>query len=186
MTTIAVIHDGANHTIIGSDTQITMGNYPSKGDPKWVQYKSWAIGYIGELRAGNILERHASRILAGDTPYEVTEAMRAVFGEHGFRGEPGENDGAPDYQNGWILARADAVWDICYQLSYAPIEANTLWARGSGAKYAIGAGKAFLDLSYLMNRTLIVEKSIQIAALFDLNTGSDNIWVNELNKHENG
>ena len=159
MTTICVYCSATGSTVIGSDLLAACGSgVPSSGEPKWIRHNDWALGYTGELRAGNILRHHADIILKYDNPYEITEAMRRLFGEHGFDSKPDNGDSAPAYASSFILAGPGKAWDICGQLSYQPIEEGIVWARGSGSQYAMGAGTT------LSNRGWGPEKSYRASA----------------------
>ena len=180
MTTIVAMHTPAG-TWIGADSRAATGSgfRLATTARKWVWSpdRSRAIGFSGESRT--------YAVLAGGGVFPDDDDANAVAGciRHlllgaGYQPKSGET-GAPSYDNSFIYASPMGVWDIDSALSADRIDDGDLWARGSGAQFALGAGRALMRECPDMAPDAVLHRALQAAAAYDLYTGGE-LFVHRL------
>jgi ATP-dependent protease HslVU (ClpYQ) peptidase subunit len=105
---------------------------------KWSRFSSWAIATSGKGLAQDALESQRAKF-----PNQTDEVQQIVkwMAEAFEKAKLGEvDDGAKDYHMTALLVHSSGlVYDVDSALSVAKIPENTLWARGSGMEFALGA-----------------------------------------------
>ena len=143
MTVICALCDAGSKTVwLGCNDGVTLGDTRMHGvcAPKWQRFGQWAFGISGSPLLGELLATVHDEFPPGDAPASAVIAfVRAVFDERDFGNrEDGEN--ASSYSCSAILAHRDGrIWDVDTYFAIAELQPGTLWARGSGMEYALGA-----------------------------------------------
>ena len=140
MTIITALYSGGK-VYFGYNDGMTIGDspFPGKSCP-WVRLGRWAIGVSGSTNIFNILGHHAhdfddSQSSAANMVFKI----RSLLIQYNLGGRDGE--GFEDQYGIWcILANVDGeIWDLDNKMAYTEVQEGTLWARGSGTEYALGA-----------------------------------------------
>lgn len=170
MTIICALHEPGVGTWIGSDSMACAGDVKAPAHVrKWVFAGAWAIGQSGHPRALSLAEKNAEKLAAISCPFDLATTLRDMLRDDGFVVEPG--GGAPsDYGQRWLLARADGLWDSDGGGNVVRVNAGSLWARGSGRDFALGAAFAAPDT---MSALHVVAGAIQAACYYDSGCGGE-------------
>lgn len=170
MTIICAITDGKK-CFIGSDTQSVGGGVLMDCGPKWIVQGGWAVGVAGDQRLADIIR--ADDILRDlETPWQFTERLRASYKEYDVAPAERRDGGAPSYNSLYLLATPHRVWEVYECLAVTPVRDGKLWALGSGAQCALGAGYAMKRRQPKQIVTMAVEAAIEICS----RCGGD-VWV---------
>ena len=148
MTIITALNDG-QETWLGYNDGDTLGDTPiATSKQAWLKFEDWAFGSSGEAIQQDVLEYNVEKMSgAGSEPFRLVEKMRNLFQEYNHYVDKGKHAG-PSYKIWGILAHKNgSIWDIGSDLALTKIPANTLWARGSGTDYALGAANALREYS---------------------------------------
>ena len=143
MTVICALSDKSSRAIwLGCNDGVTMGDTRMHGvcEPKWQQFGCWALGIAGSPLLGDVLETVRDDIPDNDaSPSVIIQFLRVRFDECEL-GNRDEGDTSTSYPCSAILAHRDGrIWDVDSYLAIAALQPGTLWARGSGMEYALGA-----------------------------------------------
>lgn len=149
--------------ILAQDSKI------ADGADKWIFFQGWALGVTGTMLGLNVLR---SDLLKADSTFDTEKDVVIEIGkiltEYDIGYKPNE-DATWDFGVNCILVSADGrIWDIDCSLCLGPIPAGTLWARGSGEKYALGAASALTQNDPNAEALKIVAASAQAAIDCDL------------------
>ncbi|GAA4021230.1 hypothetical protein GCM10022280_22240 [Sphingomonas swuensis] len=155
------VHFGYNdgHTV--GDTPMPGEGYP------WVWLGPWLLGVSGSSAAFAILCQHRERFADGCESIEaLVLRIRLVLSESGI-GQ--KDDDEVEFRFGvWclLLHPRGEVWDLDDALAYSRIPEDTLWARGSGSDYALGAEHALKSFQVLAPER--VRAAVEAAIALDL------------------
>lgn len=159
MTILTAISDGksiwlgSNYRAVISDTPL-----PGPHDP-WLQKGNWAVGICGASVQLDILMMNAPIFeKISNDPYELADKIRDIFVAKNYfeRG----NGPHPDFGIYCILAHLSGqIWDLDESMALSPIPNDTIWARGSGMDYALGADYALRTFE----KNISLEKRITLA-----------------------
>ncbi|MGF1544623.1 MAG: hypothetical protein ACFB00_09015 [Parvularculaceae bacterium] len=108
---------------------------------KWLRFANWAIAFSGSGVADDALETERGKFPNQATDvHQVTAFIRASFERYDL-GE--KDDGAKDFGvSGLIAQTGGMLYDVDGRLSLGRIPEGTMWARGSGMDFALGADMA--------------------------------------------
>lgn len=142
MTVICALFDEtAGEVWLGCNSAMTIGSTRMPGDwSKWFRFGAWAIGVSGIGLANNLLKRSGENFpVEATSPLDVVLHIKTVFAEFEL-GSKGDDEVATSYDLSCLLAHCDGrIWDMDNCLAIDEIPAGTLWARGSGMDFALGA-----------------------------------------------
>jgi len=142
MTVICALSDVTTGAVwLGCNDAMTIGDTRMPGGlSKWLRFGDWAIGISGIGLANNILRMKGETFsVEAQSPLDVVLHLKAAFADFDF-GNKDQGDAATSYDASFLLAHCDGrVWDIDSWLGIDEIPAGTLWARGSGMEFALGA-----------------------------------------------
>lgn len=107
---------------------------------KWLRFGDWALGVSGIGLAYNVLEMSAEKFpLDAQSPLDVILHIKTAFADFDL-GNKEDGEVALSYDLSCLLAHGDGrVWDMDLRLATDEVPAGTLWARGSGMDFALGA-----------------------------------------------
>ena len=171
---LAVNDPDARQTWLGSDTKARRGRRMEDTGSKWVQFGTWAIGVSGWWRTTNFIQADPGRFLAGvNTPFDVTERLRAAYEQYGYKGsfDAEDHEGPPCYGDTFLVASLDGVWEIGPSFEVLEIRPRCVAVIGSGTDYALGAIWAYNERSIAMDAEGIIARCIDCAAQFDSGCG---------------
>lgn len=153
---------GCNDGVRVGDTQI-----PNAKCIKWFQFGGWAIGLTGSPITFNLLEFKRERFPVEETcPLNIVEFLRALLNESDV-GNRDEDDPAKSYPNTLLLAHCDGrIWDADRFLTIDEVPSGTLWARGSGMEYALGAD--FPLASQNLSCEARIRNAVEAAIFYDI------------------
>lgn len=178
MTTLAAIRVPGVGSWIASDTQSTLGRFRiSATCVKWTVRGHRAIGTCGHLKAGQIIDAQAKRVLASPHIEDILVALEDVWSSAGM--EPSVKQATPIWHQGALVVTERGLWEIDPSLASIPIPAGLPWAVGSGYSYALGAMQAITSLHGLDDPNLIVRSGIAAGIRFDTESGGE-IWSHKL------
>lgn len=141
MTIICAMHEPGVGTWVGTDSRVLSGQTNFIGHVrKTASIGPWVIAHAGVPRALSLVARDHERIAAIDDPFALATALRDMLREDGFVADGSSDDGTTDYGQRWMAARADGLWDLDGVGSVVEVPTLSLWARGSGRAFALGAG----------------------------------------------
>lgn len=172
MTIICALHDTrTGHTVIGSNVGALSGaTRIPQSTTTWLIRNGRALGVTGQHRQFEILRHHADKLLGEATePFDLSERIRNMFRDHDIFGSNRPNDPQSVFGVSMILALADGVWDFDGTLAPCRIDDDTLWARGSGMQFALGAGFACASTDPIIR----VETAVDAARQFDVDCPGD-------------
>lgn len=142
MTVICALFDeAAGEVWLGCNSAMTIGATRMPGAfSKWFRFGDWAIGVSGIGLANNIVQRSGEDFpVEAQSPLDVVLHIKAAFADFDL-GNKGDGEAATSYDLSSLLVHRDGqVWDMDYCLAIDEIPAGTLWARGSGMEFALGA-----------------------------------------------
>ena len=143
MTVICALSDATSKEVwLGCNDGITLGDtrMPGVQQTKWRSFGGWALGMAGSPLFSDLLETVRDDFPTKDvSPAAIIRFMKAVFDDREL-GTRDDDDSATNYSFSAILARRDGrIWDVDSYLAIAELQPGTLWARGSGMEYALGA-----------------------------------------------
>jgi ATP-dependent protease HslVU (ClpYQ) peptidase subunit len=143
MTVICALCEKASKEVwLGCNDGVTLGDtrMPGVREPKWQHFGSWAFGMAGSPLLSDLLETVRSNFPAKNaSPLDIVRFLKAVFDEHEL-GSRDDDDTATSYPFSAVLAHRDGrIWDVDSYFAIAELQPGTLWARGSGMEYALGA-----------------------------------------------
>ena len=148
MTIITAFAD-AGDIWVGFNDQCTLGDTPLPHGDKWLDLGGWAIGVSGASSQADAIARGRKAVeLSSSDPFEFTAALQEILDEHENYIRGGD-DVSRKYGIWSIIAhRSGVIWDLDSCLALTKIPKRTIWARGSGCDYALGAGHvlSFLDM----------------------------------------
>lgn len=174
MTVIAAIHD-QDETWIGSDTMWVYGGSKLFEAPKWVVRGSHAIGVAGARRTIDLCGANAERLFDGvDGPVQFVDRLHALLAEAGYERNP--NERGRDFGEMFIYADVFGVCAIGTSGGTIKMAPGTLWADGSGDRFAIGAGAALAGTGTPEER---LHRAIEIAIAHDDGCGGEP-WIHRL------
>lgn len=155
-------------TWIGADGLVSASN----GDRYPGSVRKWNLGSDGRYAiasAGHSVTRTAlakifdvTAILSG---LELSGVLRAIMKENDL-----EKDHDKRWPNEFIAVMPEGVFDVSSDLSVHPIPDGTLWARGSGENYAIGAGYALGKFQAVSSEQRVIE-AVNAACEFNKGCG---------------
>lgn len=173
MTVIAAVHDrDSGLTYIGSDSLALLnGDRKTFVDDKIIFNGRAAVAVAGDYLTNTIVRRHGVDLLGirGEASvFEFVDRLRILLESKDiFFRQDGE---APKcFGSNLVFANHMGVWDIDSRLCPVAVEGGTLWARGSGAEYALGAGYALEHMPMPPARR--VEEAINAAIRWDSGCG---------------
>ena len=177
MTTLAALHKPGYGTVIGSDSQVTMGNRKTTlNGGKWITAHGWAIGVSGYLRTHNIIDSVKEEMLEDlEGPFDFSSRLLNLLKSAGYC--PDNESGPPDYGAAVLLASSEGLWNIDDLGSVVAAGPGELVAGGSGSGYAFGAGYALRNLTSDPKKR--VQAAIEAGAFFDPYSGGD-VWMMQL------
>ncbi len=125
---------GCNSGMMVGDTRL-----PSAVS-KWSRFGNWALGISGIGLAYNVLQMSAEKFPnEALSPLDVILHIKTTFAEFDL-GVKEDGEVALTYDVCSLLVhRNGRIWDMDFRLAVDEIPAGTLWARGSGMDFAIGA-----------------------------------------------
>lgn len=175
MTVVCAVHD-RGETWIGCDTRACRGEtiIPAAAH-KWHVHDRLALGVAGDSRVHNIVGVSRETLLENDAPFAVAEALRKVLKEYdiGFAGE--DRAGVKSMGQFFILATPKAVFSIGACLAVSQISDGWLYAVGSGAAEAHGAGHALRQEPPQFR----VRAALLAAMAFDAGCGGET-WIRQI------
>lgn len=142
MTVICALCDPATREVwLGCNSGSTVGQMrlPSASS-KWLTFGDWAVAISGIGVTFDILKMSGEHF-PGDTtsPLDVVRYLRAVFADFDH-GSKDDGEVAMSYDLTSVLAHRDGrIWDMDFRLALDEVPPGTLWARGSGMEFALGA-----------------------------------------------
>ncbi|MEE9328558.1 MAG: hypothetical protein V3V30_00360 [Parvularculaceae bacterium] len=141
MTVICALVDAPKRVSwLGSSggSQIGSIDLPESKASKWDKFGDWAIGIVGSSVARDCLEAERNKFPhSTDEVHKVILFMRAAMDKYEISTSV---DGLKDYGIcGILVHRAGALYDFDTQLAVQVLPEDTLWSRGAGMKYALGA-----------------------------------------------
>ena len=183
MTIITALYNKKNMWL-GHNDALTIGDTPIlESLNPWLFWGEWGFGITGESLQQNVLSRHLGK-LAEDTPNAViiVERIREVLLEHGYSKHIDES-AIPSFGIWGILVhKKGKIWDVGSRLDLTEIPDNQLWARGSGADFALGADKALSDLGLTTEQR--VQKATDSAIKCDVYCPGETNIIHFTNKGE--
>ena len=190
MTTIVALQ-GDGFAVVATDSRIssfdgsgmayqisTLGS----GSSKIAQNGKFLLGAAGDARAINILH-HAftppapapslrGRKLDAFITNKFIPALRECFDEHGYSIPDNDNKDHMAEQNSTILVVINATIYIIENDYSWTSDNNGIYAIGTGAPYALGALKAYLNRKPSITQAKThLAKALNIASQFDPHTG---------------
>lgn len=180
MTTIVGMHVPGRGTFIGSDRQAIINNLRIVGVDKWVQHGEWAVGATGLMLNLNLIQENASALLSKLTsPRAFAKRLRKLLIDNHVGPEKGDDEGCGPNIEFWnhsiLLASPDGLWDISSEMVCQEIRPNTLWALGSGQAFALGAGRAALEITGVPETAVVA--AVTSAIHFDINSGGEPFYA---------
>lgn len=164
MTVIAALHQNGE-TWIGCDSLITEGGQRFRGHSKLIEGNGVVFGWSGSYRTFGLIQQNVASITG--TPWQMANAVRALLKDDGYQSASGM--GALDYGPGLIIATPAAVYDLTDDFSVYRAADGEMVARGSGARYALGASQA-LESGAPFAR---VQAAVAAACHFDVDCGGE-------------
>ena len=145
MTVIVALFDNSQ-LWLGSNSQGTVGATRLPGhESKWRFYGDWAIAFTGSGFPSEALAAKATDFPGkAEDHQQVTAYIRDVF-EHFDIGEQKKMKNF-DAQ-GLIVHRGGRIFDMDQYTSMSEVPKGTMWARGCGMDYALGADEVSKALS---------------------------------------
>lgn len=148
MTIVCALFDpGEEKFHLGSNSASMVGStILPESETKWARFSDWAIAVTGPGLADNAMKAERAKFpTQTDDINKVMQFMRAVMEKYAI-GEKEEG-----YQNfgfsGLLVHRSGLFYDMDSKMALSPIPPDTLWARGSGMEFALGAD----EVSKLVN-----------------------------------
>ena len=143
MTIICALSDAVTGDVwLGCNDRSTIGDTPAPGhESKWEKFGDWAIGISGdEPILVHLLQRARAKFPAATTDVlEVFEFVLHLADDADF-GQRKDGDAAKSFGVwGMFVHKSGHIWDFDSRLSLSPVAPGALWARGSGADFALGA-----------------------------------------------
>lgn len=172
MTIICAMHDTrTGHTVIGSNVGALSGaTRIPLSTTTWLTRNGRALGVAGQHRQFEILRHHADELLGEALdPFALSGRIRNLFRDYDIYGSNRPNDAQSTFGITMILALSDSVWDFDGTLAPCRIDNDTVWARGSGMHFALGAGFACATADPVIR----VETAIDAARHFDVDCPGD-------------
>lgn len=166
MTVICALHQngetwiGADSRACGSHGQIIAGSIK-----KWIVSADAAIGSNGEAIATQILHRNRAVILHVPNPCQIADEFKSLI-IPAFK-ESGDTESAKAWGVSSLIATHHGVYDVDSAFHVMEINRGTLWARGAGRDFAIGAGNATRG----DNPMARVRKALEMACEFNAGCG---------------
>jgi ATP-dependent protease HslVU (ClpYQ) peptidase subunit len=139
-------HDGV---WLGYNDGHTIGDTPLPGvGCPWLNLGHWLLGVSGSSSAFSILDHHRGDFDSETNGVEeVVFRIRTTLLDYGMGRK--EDDEVEIRFGIWcILVHPNGqIWDVDDALAFSRIPEDTLWARGSGSDYALGAEHALKALN---------------------------------------
>jgi len=170
MTIITAISSGGT-VFYGYNDGHTLGDSPLPGEGcPWIRLGNWALGVSGSTAIFNILSHYAPDFSEHQaSAADIVFKMRSLFIEYGL-GKRGSDDVEDHYGIWCILVNVNGeIWDVDEALAYSRIPEGTLWARGSGTDYALGAAFVLAEQNVAPEARIIT--AIDAAIAHDLFCG---------------
>lgn len=164
MTIIAAVHDAKQRcTWIGADSRVSNDGtvYPITCRKIKVD-GHYAIGASGWANAVSIIQRMDDLFKGGPAAQEVADRIQEKLRASNWREK--DDSGPHSYGCYFILVIGRDVYDIDGSLDVCRIDDGALWARGSGAPFAIGAGAALEEHVSGEER---IRSALNVAARFE-------------------
>ncbi len=137
MTVICALY-AQNEIHLGCNSQGTVGatrlpNHQSK----WQFFGDWAIALTGSGFPSDVLESERKEFPStSENILEVTSFIRSIFNDY----EIGDAKKMKNFDSqGLLVHKSGKIYDMDGYTSVSMIPENTLWARGCGMDYALGA-----------------------------------------------
>ncbi len=171
MTVICALCDPRTKEVwIGCNDGISVGGtrMPNANCIKWSQFGGWAIGLTGSPVTINLLELKREHFPVDETcPLTIVEFLRGLLNDSEV-GNRDEDDPVKSYPNTLLLAHhCGRIWDADHFLSIDEVPSGTLWARGAGMEYALGAD--FPLASKDVSCETRIRNAVEAAIFYDLN-----------------
>ena len=167
MTIICAYRDSkAGKTWLGSNSRALVGDTIISGDlSKWSFYGDWAIAFSGRGITTDVIAADEKQFpKKSDSIHEVVAFIRKSLRAADIGKE--DEEGAMDFATSGLIVHSDGrIYDVDGHLSVAPINADALWACGSGMEYALGA--AHVLAGHGLSIREIVLKSLEAAISLD-------------------
>lgn len=149
MTIICALYDGTERTFwLGCNSGSLVGDtILPEHRTKWLRFANWALAISGRGVAHDAVEAERGKFPnQTEDVAQVMSFIRTAFGKYDI----GEMDGgAKDYDvSGLIVHSAGALYDFDNRLSVSRIPEGTMWARGSGMEFALGADLAMKNKGF--------------------------------------
>ena len=170
MTVIAALQQG-NEVWIGSNTGYTIAHDSviDNGEPPWVFFQDWAIGFTGlalPLQACRNHFRRISKVIDSET--EIVQELNKALEKINY-GVKKPDDHAWTYDIWCIIANKNlGIWDLDETFCLGRIPKGTFWSRGSGEKYALGAARALMAGENEVSPKEVMQRSIESSIFNDL------------------
>jgi ATP-dependent protease HslVU (ClpYQ) peptidase subunit len=183
MTVICALHLPGQGTWIGSDRQVTVGDTPLMLERKFVSLGRWWVGVSGSMTTLNLLDELERAGYCPDSPSALWEVIRERMDRAGYSTSTERDGGPKGYDQAFIAADGDGVWDINGRGSIVRVPDGKVWARGGGGDYAIGAGLAYREMD-VAPRT-VIEKAVRAAVDSDICCGGTP-WLHHIRPEQGG
>lgn len=170
MTVIAALSQGGQVTI-GSNTGYTLAqdSVIDDGNPPWVLFQDWALGFTGSALAMNVCKSDLSSLKKKlVTERDVVIEIGKILTDYDI-GIKKHNE--PQWSFGlWciLVHKSGKIWDLDQGLCLGAIPEGTFWARGSGEQYALGAARALMNSKAEYSCEEVVKSSVESAIFNNL------------------
>ncbi len=140
MTIICATYDAnAGKVWLGCDSGSLIGDMIApEHRTKWLRFTGWALAFSGGGIAHDALETERAKFPNQTTDIsQVTSFIRTAFAKYDL-GET--NNGAKEYNVSGLIAHSSGdLYNVDARLAVRRIPEGTMWACGSGMKFALGA-----------------------------------------------
>lgn len=143
MTIICTLRDETEgRFLLGCNSRSSVGDTVMPADvTKWQRFGEWALAMSGNGIPFELLERRRAKFPAEtENPYEVSAFIRKTFDKEDYG--KGRGEGRDYGASGILVRRSGQAYDIDSHMTLERVEPSTLWARGSGMDYGLGAAFA--------------------------------------------
>ncbi len=149
MTVICALYDDTKNTVyLGCNSGALIGDvHVPEHKSKWVRFDDWAIAFSGHSRLMGYLQLERSKFpISTDEPHRVISFIRETASKYNL-GEMQE--GYLSFGCATLLVHKNGTFlDLDHKMTPSEIPSGTLWARGSGMEFALGADDAVKMINY--------------------------------------
>jgi hypothetical protein len=140
----------------------------------------WAVGVTGQVRTQQLLEANRTLIVESAGIADLCFSLRRIMLGEDYQAVK-DQAGAKSWGQSFLAAHVvRGIYSIGPDLGWTEIGLGTVWAEGSGAEFAIGAGTA---LGHAVAEVLepydMVRISLEVAMICDVYSGGSP-WVGSL------